>query len=144
MNSMPFAVAIFFIVQGTIVHFTRKSPVALTKSQLKGLSAVAYRCFLLRNIPVIVLLLGFGVVMLLPLSWLFKTAAFVALVILLMLSALISSRFIIRKLSTISLPEQYIKHRIKWELIQSISVMIFMCWILWGTLHEVNNIIKGS
>lgn len=125
--------ALFSAIQMAIHHFERKAQISLSNDEKAKLLDASSLFYFIQMAPVVGLLLAFGGFMYLKPSNLVLLVGLAIYFLLCAVSWIISQRMMTRKLSTIGLPENYVRHRVRSSIIQSVSIIIFLSWILGST-----------
>lgn len=134
MNTTIIGLGLFLIIQMTIQHFNRKAQASLSNDDKVKLLDGTSQFYFIELAPTVVLLLAFGGFMYLKPSISVMSVGLVVYILLVAASSIVSQRMMVRKLSTIGLPENYVKHRGRSAIIESVSIILFLSWILGSTL----------
>jgi len=131
---------IFLIIQMTIRHYNQKAQPTLSVEDKAKLLDQLSGFYLQQMLPIVVLLLAFGVFMYLDPSIFAMAVGLFIYVALIGLSSIYNQRMIVKKLSSINLPDGYIAHRKKFSLIQTFSLILFLTWILGSTIWTMHGL----
>ncbi len=131
---------LFLVIQMAIHHYDRKAQASLSNEDKVKLLDGSSQSYFIQMIPTVILLLAFGGFAYLKPSGFVMSVGLVIYILLIAASSIISQRMMVRKLSTIGLPESYVNHCGKSAIIQSASMILFLSWILGSTLW----LLKGS
>jgi hypothetical protein len=127
---------LFLIIQMVIQHYERKAQGLLSNDEKAKLLDVSSQFYFIRMAPTVILLLVYGGFMYLKPSISVMSIGLVVYVLFIASSSLISQRMIVRKLSMIGLPTDYVNHRGRSAIIQSVCLIAFLSWILGSTLWK--------
>lgn len=133
MNTLV-ALGLFLAVQMAIQYFDHKAQANLSSDEKVKLLDGTSPFYFIQMAPTVILLLAFGGFMFLEPSTSVMMLGLVIYVLLIAASSLISQRLMVRKLSTIGLPENYVRYCGKSAIIQSASMILFLSWILGSSL----------
>ena len=125
---------LFLVIQMAIHHYDRKAQASLSNEDKVKLLDGSSQSYFIQMIPTVILLLAFGGFAYLKPSGFVMSVGLVIYILLIAASSIISQRMMVRKLSTIGLPESYVNHCGKSAIIQSASMILFLSWILGSTL----------
>ena len=125
---------LFLVIQMAIQHFDRKAQASLSNDEKAKLLDGTSRFYFIQMAPTVILLLVFGGFMYLKPSTSVMSVGLAIYILLIAASSIISQRMMVRNLSMIGLPENYVKHRARLAIIQSASMILFLSWLLGSTL----------
>ena len=127
-------VGLFLVIQMAIQHFDRKSQTFLSNDEKAKILDGTSQFYIMQMAPIVVLFFAFGGFMYLKPSISVMSVGLAIYILLIAASSIITQRMMVRKLSMIGLPENYVKHRARSAIIQSASMILFLSWILGSTL----------
>ena len=133
-------IGLFLIIQMLIQHYQRKAQAMLSTEEKAKLLDGSSQFDLMQTAPAVILLLAFGGFMYLKPSISIMSVGLAVFILLLAASSVISQRMMFKRLSTIGLPEDYVKRRGRLALIQSATMMVIFAWILGSTLWTLRGL----